>query len=128
MEIFPLKMEICSWSKSEEDEDRLEMMKIYSWGKNDDDLKKQKKTLDFEWELLWLEVDADCWISPCLIPIKRLFQLAMNFFIEMNWKYLSNALSLGYIPCLDWTWVHLILWPLGNMKEDHSLRSLVPAK
>ena len=71
MEIFPLKMEICSWSKSEEDEDRLEMMKIYSWGKNDDDLKKQKKTLDFEWELLWLEVDADCWISPCLILAKR---------------------------------------------------------
>ena len=25
------------WSQSEEDEDGLEMMKIYSWGKNDDD-------------------------------------------------------------------------------------------
>ena len=30
LEIFPLKMEICSLSKSEEDEDGLEMMKIYS--------------------------------------------------------------------------------------------------
>ena len=54
-----------------------------------------------------LEVDADCWISPCLIP---------------------NAPSLGHIPCLDWSWIHLMLWPLGNMKEDHGPPSLIPAK
>ena len=59
LEIFPLKNREFSfwklrffflWSQSEEDEDGLEMMKIYSWSKNDDDLKKKKKNLDFEWE------------------------------------------------------------------------------
>ena len=105
----------------------------WRWIRNDEDLFMMiffffLKNLSFGWEQLWLEVDADCWISPCLIPIKRLFQLAMNFFIEMNWKYLPNAPNLGHIPCLDWTWVHLMLRPLGNMNEDHGPRSLVLAK
>ena len=56
------------------------------------------------------------------------FNLAMDLFIEMNWKYLPNAPSLGHIPYLDWSWIHLMLWPLGNMKEDHGLPSLVPTK
>ena len=42
------------WSQSEEDEDGLEMMKIYSW------LFFFLKNLSFEWEQLWLEVDVDC--------------------------------------------------------------------
>ena len=52
----------------------------------------------------------------------------MDLFIQMNWKYLANAPSLRHIPYLDWSWVHLMLWPLGNMKEDHGLSSLVHAK
>ena len=52
----------------------------------------------------------------------------MELFVEMNWKYLVNAPSLGYIPCFDGSWVHLMLQPLGNMKEDHSPPSLVPTK
>ena len=82
---------------------------------------------------LWMRITlagslCELLISPCLVPVKRSFQLAMNFCIEMNWKYLPNAPNLGHIPCLDWTWVHLMLRPLGNMKEDHGPRSLVPAK
>ena len=38
MENFPFENgDFFLWSQSEEDEDGLEMMKIYSWGKNDDD-------------------------------------------------------------------------------------------
>ena len=72
---------------------------------------------------LWMRISlCELLISPCLVPVKRSFQLAMN------WEYLPNTLSLGHIPCLDWTWVHLMLRPLGNMKEDHGPRSLVPSK
>ena len=53
---------------------------------------------------------------------------AMDLFIEMNWKYLANAPSLGHISCLDWSWIHLMLWPLGNMKKDHGPPFLVPTK
>ena len=38
IENFPFENgDFFLWSQSEEDEDGLEMMKIYSWGKNDDD-------------------------------------------------------------------------------------------
>ena len=58
METFFKKKNL--WSQSEEDEDGLEMMKIYSW------LFFFLKNLSFEWEQLCLEVDVDCSISPWL--------------------------------------------------------------
>ena len=52
----------------------------------------------------------------------------MELFIKINWKYKANAPSLEYIPCLDGSCIHLMLRQLGNMKEDHSLPSLIRAK
>ena len=131
LDIFPLEYEEFSFWKW-----RVFFMitkrRRWRWTRNDENLFMMIffffLNLSFEWEQLWLKVDMDCWISSWLNSCKKIISINNGFIHWNNRKYLPNAPNLGHIPCLDWTWVHLMLQPLGNMKEDHGPRSLVPAK
>ena len=105
----------------------------WRWTRNDEDLLMMifffffLKNLSFEWTTLagsWCGLLDKSLLNSC----KQIISISNGFIHWNELEVLTQCPSLQHIPCLDWSWIHLILWPLGNMKEDHGPPSLVLAK